>query len=187
MIKALLSIFKHSEHSFENQEEGEDVILLLRKHYFPVSIRLGFFSSLSLIPIVLWAVFHTYLVNLKVMPLFLFGTSLWYMAFWLVIFHSLTLYTLDVLVVTNNRIIDNNQHGFFDREVSELPLSRVQDISVHIHGVMETFLKYGSLVIQSAGSERQFIFKEVPKPEEVKDAIMQTVATRQTGVRPVHN
>lgn len=185
MIKKFLTIFKDSSDSFKGREAGEKVILLVRRHLFPLFLRLGFFFVAGLVPIIIWAVFFSYLIESGLMLPLIFVSSLWYMFLWLATFHTLTLYTLNVIIITNRRIIENEQRGLFDREVSELLFFRIQDISVHVSGVVETFLKFGSIVIQTAASERQFIFRDIPHPEKVKDTIMQMVASRHSGVRTI--
>lgn len=82
------------------------------------------------------------------------------------------MYLLDIWIVTDHRIIDSEQHGFFKRTVAELSLSKIQDISVEISGLIPTFLDYGNLEIQTAGTENKFMFKQIPHPNEVKDIIM---------------
>lgn len=194
MIKSLFSIFKESANSFEGQKEGEEILLLLRRHLFTIYVRIGFYIFLALVPIVLWFVFGSLISEHSASTLFFFVSSIWYAGLWLALFHSLTMYTLDTVLVTNRRIIDSDQHGLFNREVSELTGSRIQDISSHTNGMIETFLQFGDVMVQTAGSEKQFIFKQIPNPERVKDIIMQMTASNHTGVKaktlpkePVHN
>jgi uncharacterized membrane protein YdbT with pleckstrin-like domain len=86
------------------------------------------------------------------------------------------MYVLDVWIVTDKRIIDSTQHGFFSRSVSELHLSRVQDISVKVDGLFQSLLKFGDLVIQTAGTENKFDFRQIPNPNEVKNQIMSHIS-----------
>lgn len=111
------------------------------------------------------------------------------MIFWLLIFHSLTTWSLTVVIITDKRIIDNEQHGLFNREISELLMPMIQDVSTHTHGIVETMLKFGDIVVQTAASERQFVFKQIPNPEEVKNIIMRMVSTNHMGNQhaDVHN
>ncbi|KKQ77632.1 MAG: hypothetical protein UT00_C0008G0004 [Parcubacteria group bacterium GW2011_GWA1_38_7] len=87
------------------------------------------------------------------------------------------MYTLDVWIVTNRRIIDSAQHGFFNRTISELHLTRIQDISVETRGFVQTILHFGDLQVQTAGTEEKFKFHQIPHPEKVKDEIMKLVST----------
>ena len=88
------------------------------------------------------------------------------------------MYTLDVWIVTNHRIVDSTQNGFFNRTVSELHLARIQDISVQTKGVIQTFFKFGDLQVQTAGTEERFNFSQIPNPGQVKDEIMKLASAR---------
>jgi len=170
-MNRLFSILFRSSNSFGGQEPGEKVVLLLRRHPFVILIRLAVFAFLSLIPIIINVWFSSFLNSNNLFPVFLFVSSAYYLLLWSIIFHSLTMYTLDVWIVTDRRIIDSTQHGFFNRVVSELHLSRIQDISVSTRGVIQTFLKFGDLQVQTAGTDEKFKFQQIPHPEKVKDVI----------------
>ena len=80
-------------------------------------------------------------------------------------------YYLDMWIITTERIIDINQLGLFSREISEIPLRHVQDVTIEVHGIIETFLKFGTIKIQTAG-EREFTIDTVPRLYEAKDLIL---------------
>jgi uncharacterized membrane protein YdbT with pleckstrin-like domain len=170
--KSFFSIFTESNDSFEGEENGEKVILLLRRHPFFILSRLTIFVILILIPIAIGISFSNFLSLHKILGLFFFASSVWYLFIWSAIFYSLTMYTLDTWIVTDRRIIDSTQNGFFNRTVSELHLTRIQDISVQTKGVIQTFLKFGDLQVQTAGTEDRFKFSQIPDPGKVKDEIM---------------
>lgn len=171
------SIFNISHNSFEGEEEGEKVALLLRRHPFVILIRLFFAIILLLVPIAALVVFGKIIILRHLVGLTAFLVGAWYLLLWQVIFYALTMYTLDVWIVTDRRIIDSRQRGFFNRTISELHLSRIQDISVNTKGVIPTLLHYGDLNVQTAGTEEKFDFLQIPKPEKVKDEIMRIAAS----------
>ena len=176
-MKSILSIFTQSDNSFEGEENGEKVVLLLRHHPFVILIKLFMFLLLALIPVVVSALFSPFLYSHHLLSAFFFISSLWYLFLWSAIFYSLTMYTLDVWIVTDRRIIDSTQNGFFNRTISELHMSRIQDISVQTKGVIQTVLKFGDLHVQTAGTEERFVFLQIPHPEKVKDEIMRLAST----------
>lgn len=185
MIRSLLSIFQHSSNSFEGQKESEEVVLLLRQHPFTILIRVALFCLVSLVPIIVGIIFQAYLEKYNWLNLFLFISSIYYLSLWLGIFYSLTMYTLNTVIITDQRIIDNNQQGLFNRKVSELHGHRIQDVSVHTSGIIETFLHFGNVTVQTAASEKQFVFHQIPRPEKVKDVIMQIASSKHSGVKAV--
>ncbi len=182
-LHPFFSLFSESLNSFVGQKEGEEVITLLRRHPLTIYIRLGLLSFAALVPIFVGLIFYSLILNSGWFPAFLFVASLWYMALWLSAFHAITLYSLSTVLITNKRIIDSDQHGFFNREVSELSANRIQDVNAHTRGFIETFFKFGNVTVQTASSEREFIFHQVPHPEHVKDVIMQMSATHHTGIK----
>lgn len=184
MIKRLLAVFKESSHTFEGQEGGEDVILLLRRHHFIAFMPISFSALLALIPIFVFLIFYSSIVGSKFYTLFLLIACLFYMLLWLIAFYHLMMYTLNIVIVTNKRIIDRDQHGFFDRKVSELHVYRIQDVTVSIKGILPTILKYGDVAVQTAAVDKEFIFHEMPNPDFVKSEIMKVVSMTNAGVKP---
>lgn len=175
-IKTAFSIFWESHNSFDGKREGETVIFVLRRHPFFVLIQTAFSVILSFAPLLIGGIYIDAIVlsNLGALALFLY--SLWCLLLWQGIFYSIAMYTLDVWIVTDQRIIDSTQGGYFNRTVSELNLSRIQDISTKINGLIPTFFKFGNLEIQTAGAEEKFKFIQIPNPEEVKSQIMNHIS-----------
>jgi len=180
-MKSLFSIFVDSSNSFEGEENGEKVILLIRRHPFFIILRLIFFFILLLVPLTFGIIFFSFLYSNNLSGYFFFLFSVWCLFIWSGVFYSLTMYTLDVWIVTDRRIIDSTQHGFFNRTISELHLSRVQDISVETKGIIQTFLKFGNLQVQTAGTEEKFKFIQIPNPEKVKDEVMRLVSVSSSS------
>ena len=57
------------------------------------------------------------------------------------------LYFLNTVIVTNQRIIENKQEGFFEYRTNEMELTKIQDISIKISGSLATFLDFGDIEI----------------------------------------
>ncbi len=89
-------------------------------------------------------------------------------------------YYLDMWIVTEKRVINIDQRGLFSREISEIPMANIQDVTVEVHGLMETLLGFGTVRIQTAG-EREFTIDDIPRLNPVKDAILE-YAHRQFDV-----
>jgi hypothetical protein len=77
-----------------------------------------------------------------------------------------------VWIVTNERIVNIEQLGLFSRDVSELELENVQDMTVEVLGIIPTFLNYGNLYVQTAAEKERFVFRHVPNPYAIKDLVM---------------
>ena len=183
MIKEFLDIFSDSLNSFEGQKAGEEVLKLLRHHPFNISVKLGSLFLAALAPIVAGAIFWTQISRYGLSGIFLFALSVWFLALWLTAFHNLAMYSLNTLIITNERLIDNDQIGLFNRRVSELDNNRIQDVSTHTNGFIETLLKFGTITVQTAGSDKHFVFDTVPNPEEIKDIIMKMTTEKYHGFK----
>ena len=163
--------------------DNETVILLLHKHWF-VMIRaaLTLVAMLALLIFILavlpviTADFDPHLVS----PLTGLGTTAYLMVMLIFTFFSWMDYYLDVWIVTEKRIMDIEQRGLFSREVAEIPMANVQDVTIEVLGIIETILKFGTIKIQTAG-EREFTIDDVPRLAQVKDIIL-TYAHQQFDV-----
>lgn len=182
MIEKLISLFQESAQSFEGQEAGETVLLIIRKHPITVLIPLFFVFLFLFVPPAVWLRFGNVLNEAGLRGFFCFLGSLWYLILWLLSFYLLTFYVLNTVIITDKRIIEREQHHFFKRKTSELHAYRVQDVSVHINGLIETIFSFGDIVVQTAASEREFIFHQIAHPEKVKDVIMRNVIVHRSNL-----
>ena len=178
---SVFHIFKESSNTFEGQEPGEKVIMLIRRHPFYIILNFVLFFLAWIIPALVAYIFLPYAAEYALVPFLFFLASLWLLLLWQMFFYLLTMYTLDVWIVTDRRVIDSTQHGFFSRTISELHVHRIQDISVQIQGPIQTLLHFGDLLIQTAGTEDRFKFIQIPRPEQVKNEIMKIAASKGSG------
>lgn len=93
--------------------------------------------------------------------------------FWISFFYAWTKEYLDVWYVTDRHIIAVNQKQMFEREEAFMELSRIQDVFFDKTGFISTWLGYGKLRVQTAGSEQEFIIENVAEVEAVAHRIME--------------
>ena len=105
--------------------------------------------------------------------LVLFGESLATLFIWNFFFILWLDYYLDAWIVTTERIINIEQRGFFSRDISELKLTKIQDVTSEIIGVIPTLLNYGNIYVQTAGETERFTFYQIPNPNYVKNIIVE--------------
>ena len=86
-----------------------------------------------------------------------------------------TTYYMDIWVITNRRIIDIDYLRLFDRNIAMVRFERVQDVTTHVQGIVGTLLRYGSVVVQTAGSDREFVIDQIANPEALRDVINRQV------------
>jgi uncharacterized membrane protein YdbT with pleckstrin-like domain len=177
----LFEIFKESSNTFEGQEPGEEVVMLVRRHPFYIAMKFVITFIVAMIPAFVASSYAPLLIENNLGALTMFIITLWFLILWVVFFYHFTMYTLDVWIVTNKRIIDSTQHGFFNRTISELHANRIQDVSVKIDGLIQTLFRFGDIQVQTAGTEEKFKFVQVPQPERIKNEIMKVASSKSAG------
>jgi hypothetical protein len=127
---------------FPGQHEGEEVELVFRQH--PMVMRKALIIGMLIIlagtipllvdPLADWA-FKVALYS----PLIV-------LAYWF--YHWLGWY-YSVYIVTNERVVEVRQKGFFNRKVTEFGLDKIQNINYHITGLEAVLLGYGNITVQT--------------------------------------
>lgn len=139
--------------------DHDEKVLLVSRRYFPT---------------LLWEVLVAFF--LIVMPFFLmfplFSWGRWGMVFFgyslaiglLVLIKIYVVWNFNTLVITTKRVIKTSQRGFFDRRVSEMLISRINDVSHHLKGFWETLLRFGTLHIVAGNGDTVLDFPHMKQP-----------------------
>jgi uncharacterized membrane protein YdbT with pleckstrin-like domain len=118
-------------------------------------------------------------------PFIVMAVSGYALFIWLFLFFSFIDYYLDIWIITDERIIDVRQEGFFSRTVSELKLFQVQDVTSELKGVFQFIFKFGDVHVQTAGEVQRFIFSQIPNPEGIRDIIIKLVEQKRHNLHKV--
>jgi hypothetical protein len=175
---------------FPGQRPEEQIISVLHRHWFDIAshfVVLGgmilfILISLGLSPFI----FQTLGVTTVSSALLWFLISSFLLFLWLYIFFVWIDYYFDVWVITNERIINIEQKSLFTRVISEVTLTRVQDVTAKIEGFFPTLLDFGDILVQTAGEEKHFHFRNIPQPEKYKEEIMMLVKVAMEKRGPVN-
>lgn len=159
---------------FPSQKPQEKVFLLLRRHWFTYA-GFVFITLIMLFPLFLFVIFYIFdnslfdglagNIAVVIAPAYALGVLALNL-------YGFVDYYLDIYIVTNERIVNIVQNGFFKREVSELHLHQVQDVNAAVKGIFPTMFHYGDILIQTAGEKENFIFKSIPHPYRVSRKII---------------
>jgi hypothetical protein len=166
---------------FPGQEPNEKVIMVLRRHPWLLFKILFLYFVLLIIPLLLNGIFQKMPISQQEEPIFLAGilASVYYLYVLTFFFRAWVDHYLDLWVVTDKRIVNIEQKGLFSRTISTVKLYRIQDVTSEVKGFLPTFFHYGNVLIQSAGHEGHFIFKQIPNPYSVSRKITALVKWRQ--------
>ena len=166
-----MSIFKPSNNSFRKQNPEEKTILVTRKHRIILFSKMSFLGFCVLLPSIIYSLINSFSWYSSISSVYWFFVSIWFLLLWNLAFYSIMLYFLNTVIVTNQRVIENKQNGFFNYRANEMELSKIQDISIKISGSLATFFDFGDIEIQSAGAKAKFYFDTVPHPEKIREMI----------------
>jgi len=81
-------------------------------------------------------------------------------------------YKLTALVITNHSVLQILQSGLILHKVSRLSMADVEDVASEQGGILARIIGFGSLTIQTAGEQPNFIFKYCPKPTAITEIIL---------------
>jgi hypothetical protein len=79
----------------------------------------------------------------------------------------------NVFVITNQRIIDIDQRGFFEKIVSEIPYENIIDISYYVKGFWQTVLKLGTVKIKAGGVD--LVLKNIKEVIKVNQILLDSI------------
>jgi hypothetical protein len=168
-------------------EPGEEVLKVVRKHWFVIATELFAIFLMLLFPffiLFLLTIFperlHTFDIGLAhFTTLIVFAIAAWSTITLMAAFTMWTHYYLDLWIITDRRIILVDQIAFFNRNVSIFRLERLQDIEFYISGLIPTLLNFGTLKAQTAGAhESNFKSTGLPDPRELQAIIQKAMDAR---------
>ena len=153
---------------FENQDDDEQVILLLRRHPITNLPWILLVISLALAPTLL-----NFFPELSILPgrFQLVTVVLWYLFTTAVFIQGALTWFFNVNIITNRRIVDVDFYTLIYREISDARLDNIQEITYKVGGLLGTFFHFGNVEIQTAGALPNFNFENVPNPAQVTNIL----------------
>jgi hypothetical protein len=155
--------------------KDEEVVEVVYKHWANVApLMSGFLllSGLALYGLYLLAgnsqsfqrIGSPGLASLALVAIVAFGLVLAYIS-WVV-------YRENRLIVTTENLYKVTKYSLFSRAISQFGLLRMQDVTAAQNGIFASMLGYGTVTIETAGEEENFMFRQVPDPQNLASRIM---------------
>lgn len=149
---------------FESQGEAEHIILLLRRH--PVT---------NVPWMVLTIVLAVAPVLLKFVPFFtLFPSQFymitilgWYMLVFAYALEKFLSWFFNVMIITDERIVDIDFENLIYKRISSGKIDNVEDVTSATGGFLRSLLNFGTVTVQTAATEQEFEFIDIPHPDRV--------------------
>lgn len=156
-------------------EEGELLVKVLRRHWFSLVDRIFLSANLLLLLLFLGVLFlavrqlsialaiaGALLLAGSVVPLLSIG------------YHWID-WANDVYVVTNRRVAHHERAGALltQESFSAAPLRAIQNVQVVQTGLAGRLLRFGDLIVETAGAAGQVVFHDIPDPWSVQNTIFE--------------
>ena len=157
--------------SFDGQRKGEEALAIVRRH--PVAMRKGMYLWLLVafagcLPLLFFP------DNFNMLWVFLGAVVLGGLIF---AYHWMGWY-FTVFIITNERVRLITQKSVFGKTVIEVPLGKVQNISMAIPGMMAELFRYGTIVLQTMVGD--LVMDRMYKPEDIYNLIQNSTHLRHT-------
>lgn len=75
------------------------------------------------------------------------------------------IYNQNHLIITSKNVTQVFQRGLFSRQVSELSMANVEDVTAEQRGILAHIFGYGEIRIETAGEQNNFHFVYCPNPD----------------------
>ncbi len=90
---------------------------------------------------------------------------------WLI--RNIIIWYWQTFIITNQRIVDIDQKGIFQKVVSDIPLTKIQDIFYQTKGIWQTLTHTGNINIVLTDSKTKIEIRNVVRPNKIQQLILQ--------------
>jgi len=156
---------------FADQFDDEEVLFVFRKH--PVVMRKGLIVCMLAILvgslIVFWKADYLY---------FLGGVLGGAVLGLLIMMPSWITWYFSVFIITDKRLIQVTQKGFFHKSVIDMGLNQIQMVNYQVAGLQETMLGFGTIMMQTFVGD--LVIHDIAHPAKIQKKLLEIL--REQGV-----
>lgn len=164
---------------FENQEQDEEIVLLVRRDlitnvpWILTALLLAFIPPIIALFNNLFTPFFQISFQTQVVALLFYYHVI--VGFILVEF---TIWYFNVGIVTNKRIVDLDVSGILFKHMSETKINLIEDVSYSQVGAIRSLFNYGDVLMQTAASQANFEFDRAPEPATIVKIIAEMIGKK---------
>jgi len=155
---------------FDSQDVDEEILLVLRRHWFTNLSWIITFVFMILAPLFLASIPFLDLLSSSLRSIIVL---FWYLVSFAFAFEKFLSWYFNVFILTEERVVDIDFDNLLYKNISEAQISMIQDITVSQGGVSQTLFNYGSVYIQTASEVPQIEVLKVPNPNLVLKVLQQ--------------
>ena len=144
---------------FEDQLDDEQMLLMFRKHPVVMRKQLVIASILLLLGTIPSFIRPEY-------SYFFGGLGIGFLLASLVMFYAWIGWYFSVYALTDKRLLQIKQQGFFNRSLVDISNDQISMVNYEIHGLQESLLGFGTITVQTYVGE--LIIKDVSHPKKIQ-------------------
>lgn len=164
---------------FADQFDDEEVLYVFRKH--PIVMRKGLIIGMGawlIGPVYTLALTYLRPNNYPSVTFFFMSLVLSILLGFLLLVPSWISWYFSVFIVTDQRLIQITQKGFFSRSVVDMGLGQIQMVNYEVSGLQETLLGFGTISMQTFVGD--LIIHDLHHPAKIQKKLLQIL--RDNGV-----
>jgi hypothetical protein len=155
---------------FNEQDEDEYVLLILRKHIVTNIPWIIFSAFLLIAPFVFFSFFNLsdFFINVsipaKAYSIFIYA---YYLVVFCYMFVAYITWHYNASLITNKKVVDVHFQDILYHDVKMTKINLIEDVNYVQSGLLGSFFGYGDVFIETAGKSLRFDFYSVPNPQRV--------------------
>jgi len=154
-------------YQFQGQRPHERVLLVTHQHPFVLLHPVLWATFVFLVPFAVFAISPTGLIlAVTIVLAIIIGITIAH--------HAWYSWNRTTVMLTTDRIIFLEQRGFFKRELTELPLHSIHQVSHSVSGILHTLFGFGTVTVATIGAQQPMTISNVPDPYAIQQEILQT-------------
>lgn len=95
----------------------------------------------------------------------------WLTCGFLLLLRQYLMWSRTVFVITDGRVVDQEQKGFFFRVVTEARYDQIDEVSYHVKGLLPTLCGWGTVRLELHGASADIVVPHVSHPARITDVL----------------
>lgn len=167
------SLYSKSVGEFEADEK---VLFVLKQHPFGIILIYiisitAFIIALSMTSYLLPSLFTSASEVYVLWFVIALGAAL---ILFVVLILSSFVYNQSRFTLTNKKIVQITQKSIYERKISHLSLANIEDVTSNQRGILANMFNFGTIKVETAGEQANFIFVLCPDPHRVARIILES-------------
>jgi hypothetical protein len=161
-------------------EPGEKLVFRTKKHPFGIAVMyLQAFLALILVGGLAYFVVPGVVSadqQSQVKGWLAIGLALFAMVIFLIMLVVTYIYSRNELILTDRNVTQIISNGLFSRQVSQLSLNNIEDVTADKEGIWAMIFNFGQVRVETAGEQNNFHFAYCPNPNYYGQLLLDTRA-----------